>query len=173
MRHQANLACRLLAGLGIVVQARQEDVHALRPDLIRKLLSPLDGAHAVRAKHVKQAGVLQLVGVVKTVEVKVVERQAATLVDHLDGEGGARHVIRDAKAGGHALGELRLSGSQVTRQHQHISLGKALAQSAAHGHRLGLRARHHAELVGRPAHRGHFLPGVAFTHVRPPWRGVP
>ena len=63
----------------------------------------------------------------------MVKVHLAPVVDHLDGEGGACDVRRYAHPSCNALGELGLSCTQVSREHQHVTLAEEPAQHAPKG----------------------------------------
>lgn len=106
-----------------VPQIRQPDLEALPANAFAQKFRPFDGRRRLAiGEHFIEAKALELAGIVETVEIEMIENQAAGVFG-MQGEGGAGDpkIGGNAQTAGEALGEAGLAGTQVTRQQNNFA----------------------------------------------------
>ena len=115
----------------IPIDARDDHAQILIGQLVLELLAPFEQTRALIPQHVENTRVLELKGVLQAVQVKVKQRNAAAVMYGHKGERGARDGMAVTQAGRNALGEMRLSHTQSTRQNEHIAVLQAAGDQLA------------------------------------------
>ena len=79
----------------------------------RRLFCPFGRGHEARTEEVAKARILELLGLLKAVEVEVIEREARDGIGLDEREGGALHGAGKAEAAQHGANERRLACTEV------------------------------------------------------------
>ncbi len=99
----------------VILETGNKHIYTFITDLIDKLLAPFDNGRSVRVHRIKKTGVFQLVGIIQSIQVEMIERHRLAFIHHFNRECRTSHIGIYTHTPGNALCKLRLPGSQITR----------------------------------------------------------